>query len=194
VATELFSSAAGSVSRADFLVLNFGNDWLTNMHEINLPEAVSWFAITPLNLGVSFLLMLGVLRVLWRAYSRWNNNLYRRQALQQLEVLSALWSQPRQRIDAAQGLSLLLRQVALTAWPRANVTALLGREWLDFLQRSRDGAEPVPSLLAQLSSLPALHIEKLSDAEWTELLDWAAGWVRDHRVALADGEVCDAGL
>ena len=192
--TALLASVADSAPRADFLVINFGNDWLANMHEINLPEAVSWLAITPLTLGVAFLLLLGALRMLWRTYARWRDNLYRRQALQQLEALNALWSQPKRRAEAAQDLALLLRQVALTAWPRAKVSVLLGGEWLDFLSLSGDRTEAAPSLIAQLSSLPASRIEQLSAAQWQELVDWTARWVRCHRVSFPDREACDAGL
>jgi len=184
-----------SAERADFLVLNFGNDWLSNMHEIGVPEVVSWLALTPFNAALLLLLLLGGLRALRRYYDVWCQNQYRRQARQQLQRLDALRFQPEQRVAAAQGLAQLIRQVALTAWPRVDVAALLGDAWLDFLRTTSGRNEAVPDLLAQLSSLPDSRIEQLSDAQWQALMDWADRWIRYHRVVLNDSlEVPDAGL
>jgi len=184
-----------SAERADFLLLNFGNDWLSNMHEIGLPEAVSWLSWTPFSAGLLLLLLLGGLRALWRYCGAWCQNQYRRQARQQLQQLHALRTQQGQRVAAAQGLAQLVRQVALTAWPRGDVAALLGDAWLDFLHTTGGGAEAVPELLAQLSSLPASHLEQLSGVQWQALIDWTDQWIRCHRVALDDSlEVFDAGV
>jgi len=183
------------VSSADVFVQNFGNDWLTNMHEISLPEAVSWLAWTPFSCGVLFLLVLFFLRFLWRCYGAWRDRLYRRQALQKLRLLMALWREPDHRIAAAQGLAQLIRQVALTAWPSADVSSKLGVEWLKFLQASVEPPAAVPSLLAQLSHLPAARVEEISEAQWQALMDWSEHWIRGHRVSLATPhEVFDAGL
>jgi len=191
----LSTAVASAAERAGFLLLNFGNDWLTNMHEIGLPEAVSWLSLTPLSAGLVFLLLLGGLRALWRYYGAWCNDQYRRQARQQLQQLHALRTQQDQRVAAAQGLAQLIRQVALTAWPRVDVAALLGDAWLDFLHTTGGRAEAVPELLAQLSSLPESRLEQLSGAQWQALIDWTDQWIRCHRVALGDSrEVFDAGL
>lgn len=186
--TPLSIFVATSRPAADFLVQNFGNDWLTNMHEIDLPETVSWLALTPFSLGVLLLLSTFCLRLLWRCYGAWCAQLYRRQALQKLQVLNILWRNPAKRVAAAQGLAQLIRQVALTAWPTAHVASRLGDDWLSFLRASGVSSENVPPLLAQLSHLPATRVAQITQAQWQELLDWSEHWVRSHHVSLLDSQ------
>jgi len=186
VVMSLSASVTSNASQADFLVLNFGNDWLTNMHEISFPAAVNWLTMTPFLGGLLFLLSLCFLRILWRTYCNWCDNLYRRQAHQKLLMLDTLWAQPIQRVEAAQGLAQLIRQVALTAWPGVNVTDFLGDVWLNFLRTSSGRPDEVPSLLSQLSYLPKSRIEQLTPEQWKEMVNWADQWILGHRVPLRD--------
>jgi len=188
------------VSSADFLVQNFGSDWLSNMHEINLPEDVSWLTVTPFSVGVVFLLVLFFLSRLWRYYVAWCDKLYRRQALQQLQLLTELWRAPAERVAAVQGLAQLVRQVALSAWPSVNVVSLLGDEWLHFLSASTASPEieaeiaaeivaeidKVPSIFAELSHLTKARVEQISEAQWQELMCWTERWICHHRVVSAE--------
>jgi len=105
---------------------------LPPLHDILTPEGVSLWPLAPgwwLLLGIAAVTV-GIGALAWYRAKR-----LRRSALAELANL-------RQHLDAsdpsryAAGVSALLRRVALARYPRREVAALHGDEWLRFLDRS----------------------------------------------------------
>lgn len=105
-------------------------------------------------------------------------NRYRRFALRELHVLHSEWQIDSGNLDFAQAVNRLLKQCALAAFPRRDIAALNGAEWLDFLDRHLRKprfTDPDVRALANLyqSTPPAIAPDTLRDA--------AEYWIRRHR-------------
>lgn len=150
---------------------DFGNPWMSNLEEIELPEPVpftfetpGWYVLLALVLGI-------VVWLAWRSWQRWRANAYRRSALKELAA-----------IDSPARLSQLLKRVALVAYPRANVAELYGEAWLDFLDgtlATSDFSRGAGRPLADLAYNPAAA-DRLSEQERSELSGLARRWIRGH--------------
>ena len=110
------------------------------LRDIHLPDAVSWWPPAP---GWWMLLVLLVVSVLLGGYL---HHRYRRNALQRAaqQALHRIGEDYRQSGDAqalAQQLSILLRRVSLSCYPRRQVAGLTGYAWLRLLDRSLPGDE-----------------------------------------------------
>lgn len=122
------------------------------------PPTISMWPATPLAKGFCVLLLLLFLFFIWRQIQRYRANAYRRAALANLQQSEG---------DIAQ-IAEILRRTALAAYPRAQVAALTGEDWLHFLNQHypknafdgevgrallqgpyRKGATEHPSALAQ---------------------------------------------
>ena len=151
---------------------DFGNPWMSNLEEIELPEPVPFSFETP---GWTLLLAvaLGLLVwLVWRAWRRWRANAYRRRALEELTV-----------IESPARLSELLKRVALVAYPRTNVAGLYGEAWLGFLDRTlrtTDFTRGAGRPLADLAYDPAAA-GRLSEQERSDLSGLARRWILRHR-------------
>jgi len=104
------------------------------LRDIHLPDAVSWW---PLPLGWWLLLVLlivsGVLVVWWRR--RQAAARVRAAALLEWQQLLEHFQQQRDELRLVQGLSILLRRVLLSYYPRAEVASLSGNAWLQYLDK-----------------------------------------------------------
>jgi hypothetical protein len=90
------------------------------------PPAPGWWLAALLVLATG--LVLG--RRLYRRYRRWRRQ---RIALAELVKLRASFQQDHDLLQLAAGLSVLLRRVALSRFPRPAVAGLSGMHWLSFL-------------------------------------------------------------
>ncbi|MEJ2347295.1 MAG: DUF4381 domain-containing protein [Gammaproteobacteria bacterium] len=103
---------------------------LSQLRDIHLPAPVSWWPPAPGWWGVlALLLLVGALAYV--VYIRRRRNRWRRTALSELDGLRD--AAPEQML---RGLSVLLRRVAVSRFPRRDVAALTGEAWLAFLDRS----------------------------------------------------------
>ena len=142
---------------------------LNNLHDIVQSVPVSlWWPLAP---GWWFVIgVVGVvaLTVLIRYLLRRQRNLYRRYALQELDAL-----------DQPQMLPTLLKRVAMAAYSRAEVGALAGKGWLDFLNRKvpKSFDAECAKLLLQLD----YHSDAdLSESELTRLQNAIRHWTLAH--------------
>ena len=87
------------------------------------PPAIGWWLVAVVAIAVTIFS--------WIAVSRLLTGAAKRDALRRLSHIATLPPQ-----DAASELSSLMRRAALTKFPRLEVAGLVGRDWLEFLDRS----------------------------------------------------------
>ncbi len=144
-------------------------DLLDRLAEPPTPPPVSLAPQTAGWIVLAVLLVLAIAWFAWRALRRWRANAYRRAALGELAAAG----------DDPAAIAAILRRTALAAWPREQVAALTGQDWLRFLDRTGGGgfAEGPGSLLL---TAPYRAHQVPSDPG---LKDLAVRWVRRHRVS-----------
>jgi hypothetical protein len=162
---------------------------LSNLRDIVLPPPVSWW---PLAWGwylVAALLLAGLAWGLVRRWRRRRANRYRELALLELDALSAAIADAAKRPRALAALPVLLKRVALAAWPRGRVAGLSGEAWWHFLDES--GAD---SALGKVQGprLDRLSYGRepdagLSESETKRLLQAVRAWIRSHRAPEQSG-------
>lgn len=135
------------------------------LRDVHLPPPVGWWPPAP----GWWLLAAGVLALLsLTAWWWWRSAPRRRLRREALATLDALLADYRATGDAArllQGLSTLLRRIAIARWGRERVARLHGEAWLAFL-RERTGAPPVdPAQAALLLEAPYRAVPPAFDAE-----------------------------
>jgi hypothetical protein len=156
---------------------------LEKLHEILLPEPVSWvpqtvgwYAVFGLIVAITGWWVFGRLR-------RFQKNRYRRLALAELAVIEGELQQPERRAKALAEIPVLLKWTALAAFPRVEVAELSGERWLTFLDKTmggKDFREGVGRLLPELAYAPALGIATLSDERIGSLLQLTRCWIERH--------------
>jgi len=138
------------------------------LRDIHLPAEIGYWPLAPgwwLLLGLLILLGLGTLTLIRYRQRR----CLRRRALRQLESLQTLTGR-----ELATALSRLLRQAALTHFPRHQVAGLTGAAWLEFLDRpfpERPFSSGVGAVLSDAPYRPDAQIEDLP------LIDLCRKWL-----------------
>jgi hypothetical protein len=125
---------------------------LEQLRDIHVPQNLPWWPLAP---GVYLLFILAIIAGLvglYRYYTRHTRRL-RQQALQELRRLQRAHDQHQNVSITAAGISVLLKQVALVVYPRAEVAALQGEAWLNFLNTSGKKL-PIESIRALLLEAP----------------------------------------
>jgi len=151
---------------------DFGNPWMSNLEEIELPERVSF---TPETIG--WYLLAGVLVLLllwlgWRFWKRWQADAYRREALRELGEIET----------APERLPELLKRVALVAYPRTEVAELSGDAWLGFLDGTLGTTEftqGVGRLLPEVA-YGTDPVGAMDSGKRKDLFELARRWIRRH--------------
>lgn len=167
--------ATSDVSTAPF-EKPWGNYVLEKIVETQAPETISWL---PQTLGWKIILTGSVAYLLlksYRAYKTYQQNAYRREALNMLSQLPSPMSDYKYR-----QLPLLLRKTALTAFKRADVTQLHGEFWelwLDKQCKETNFSQQCPTLLHQLSFAPTLDEP---EEQYQQLISQITLWIKFHR-------------
>ena len=151
------------------------NPDLSQLRDIHLPDAVSWW---PPAIGwwvLALLLVLTELLIRW-SYRRYKAGRWRKVALAELEAI-------RRQTDSVQqvkSISALLRRVAVTCYPRHEVAALTGEAWLKFL----DGALKESRFQTQgniLISAPYTPIDIQTEIDVQPLFELSESWIKSVR-------------
>lgn len=153
-----------------------------NLHDIVLPEPVSWM---PQTVGWWVLLAVTLLVLAWAslaAVRRRRANRYRRLALGRLARIEGALAEPESRLAALTELPVLVKQTALAFRPRSEVASLSGARWLRFLDESYGDVgftEGSGRLLPTLAyGKLAQPVERVDD-----LVQLIRRWIRHHHSA-----------
>jgi hypothetical protein len=151
---------------------------LQKLADIALPPPVSWW---PQTWGWAGLLGLLLILAAWltaRGVKRYRANRYRRDALAELDRLERMLSDD----DLGLALPALLKRVALAAWPRAEVAALSGADWVAFLRAHGGMAGFSPDAARLLDDLE--YRPKLLGVDQTHVVAKAVrAWIEGHVVS-----------
>lgn len=161
-------------------------DPLAELRDIHLPAPIETW---PPAIGWWLLALMGVIIVvaigygLWRY---WRANQYRREAIRQLRQLRQQHATVSS--DYLYQYTTLLKRVALTRYPRAQVAALTGEDWVAFLDETSGGKEfsmGVGQVLIQGQYQAAVANDKAStgsaDTDIDALHKLGEHWVKRHR-------------
>lgn len=154
------------------------------LKDIALPAPVPW---RPETAGWYVLLGLLLALLAW-GYSRYRRkraaNLYRRQALAELDALVTALGAKGGRYQVAARLPELLKRVALHLEPRVAVAGLTGAEWLAELDRlyGGDGFTKGPGrLLPKLAYGSPGFVSGVPRADIDALMRLSREWLERHR-------------
>jgi hypothetical protein len=159
---------------------------LEKLHEIVMPAPVSW---APQTIGWYVLFGLILLVAGWWVYMclrRFRKNRYRRLALEELTVVERELQEPERRAKALAEIPVLLKWTALAAFPRSEVAALTGEQWLAFLDRNlggKDFKEGPGRILSELAYAPAEKTARFSDESIRNLLQLIRRWTKRHEMS-----------
>lgn len=161
------------------------HDALVGLADIVVPQAVSW---VPHTWGWGVLagglcvaaLVLGI-----RLARRFAANRYRRAALKACAALDANLDSADKRAPALAGLAVLLKRTALSAWPRAEVAALFGPAWIDFLRRQggRAGSDARMTRLLDDAEYRPAALASFSAQDAHACARAVRTWIESHRVS-----------
>ncbi|HIE64294.1 MAG: DUF4381 domain-containing protein [Nitrospira sp.] len=104
------------------------------LRDIHLPDPVSWWPPAPGWWGLITLALLFFLAL--RAFLKMKKaRRVRVAALKELELLSTTFTQAQDAHHLVKALSVLLRRICLSYYPRFDVAGLTGEAWLHFLDQ-----------------------------------------------------------
>lgn len=149
---------------------------LRGLRDIHLPDPVPVWPPAPgwWLLAASLVMLLIAAAWLWKRYRR---GAYRRVALKELQELRQALTQGRSRTAVLGEVSVLLRRAAITRYGRAQVAALHGAAWLEFLDRTGRAARFNTHGQALLDA----PYRRTTDAPIEPLLSLAQQWLEAQR-------------
>jgi hypothetical protein len=151
---------------------------LDALKELPLPPAIPYIPQTIGWVILAGILLLLIFWGLWRRHKRRLANRYRVEALAELnQIERELGTQPA----VAARLPVLIKRVALTCAPRADIASLSGDAWLQWL----DASLPQAGFLGAPGKLiPALAYGNpgAESHELHALLALTRRWIREHHV------------
>ena len=134
------------------------------------PEAISMVPQTAGWIWLALAVLAGIALAAWRFYLWRKKTAYRREAL---AALATCGDDPHQLAD-------LLRRTALTAYPRAEVASLHGRDWLAFLDKTYGGNAFLDGPGQCVADTPYRR-----QVETSGLAPVVRKWIRTHRTEAA---------
>lgn len=158
--------------------MNPGTDPLAQLRDIHLPPPVGWWPPAPGWWLLAGALLAALLALGWWLLRYRRARRYRRLALRELQRLQTQWRERHDDAAFAVAVNQLLKRTALAAYPRSEVAALNGADWLSFLDsRLRRPRFTDPDLRA----LATLYQSAPQPIAMQPLLDATELWIRSHR-------------
>jgi hypothetical protein len=159
-------------------------DPLAGLHDVVVPEPVSFLPATPAWLAVLALLLAAFAWLAFRAWRRWRRNRYRREAAAVLRSIESRLGSAATREEALAELPVLVKRVALQLVRREEVAALSGTPWLEFLDRTWEESafsSGPGRLLPKIAYGTPERRAAVSRADVDELVALLRQWIPRHR-------------
>lgn len=150
---------------------------LAQLRDIHLPEPIGWWPPAPGWWLLALLVVAGMLALRWWVKHRRRRG-YRRFAAVQARAIYNSWRTSADDQAYFDAVSRLLKQTALTSYPRAEVAPLSGIAWLSFLDSKLRSPRFTRPPLDRLAQRYRTEREPLSpQAVQPAVLHW----IRNHR-------------
>ena len=114
---------------------------LSELRAIQLPPPIEVGLPAPGWWLLALLLLIGLGACLLGLLHRWRASRYRREAKAELAALLSTWQTHQDHQAHLEALQDLLKRVALSCFPRAQVASLTGEAWVAFLDQSSAGRD-----------------------------------------------------
>jgi len=111
------------------------------LRDIHLPIAISWWPPAP-GWWLLLVLVLVIILLVWWLQRRKRALRIRVAALAEWEALMDVFQREQNVSQLVSGLSVLLRRIALSYYPREEVAGLSGEAWLRYLDNSHSWLQP----------------------------------------------------
>lgn len=157
---------------------------LQSLHDIVLPEPVSWLPQTWGWVLVAAVIMGGAIIATLRWVRRYRADAYRREALAMLDPIRELLEQPAARSEGVRQLGELLKRTALAAWPRGEVASLSNEDWVRFLTDHCDtDTHALKSFLDDFEYRDADALAHLPSWVGEDVIVATRSWIEQHDVS-----------
>jgi len=160
------------------------NDPLAALKDIHLPAPVDWWPLAPGWWVLIILVLAGLIAGVIYLRRHIKRNAYRRQALEQLQLLE---NTPERDSRWLQSLNELLKRCAQSAYPQGNTASLHGEKWRHFLQQQASKVFAAPEVLNLLSSGGYRSDKEISSAlteHANNLVEFSKQWINQHPRAI----------
>jgi hypothetical protein len=156
---------------------------ILDLRDIAVPDAVGFWPPSPFVWVLLGAAGVGVVMLIWRAIVRWRAAAYRREGLARLSRIETRLSTAGGESAALRELSVLLKRVALAAFPRRQVAPLYGEAWLRFLDETCHGCafSTGPGHLLSAATGAASMMPPIDAGESGQLIRQARVWIKGHR-------------
>lgn len=151
-------------------------DPLAQLHPLRDPELIGWWPLAPGWWVLIALLLCALLLLAWWAFKRYQARTYRRQGLEQLELLQQTYQQDKNLHAYVEGINSILKSAALRAYPAREIAGVSGKPWLAFLNAqmpSQLNFEEGFAHAAYSPGEPAVNASQLHQC--------ASTWIKRHR-------------
>jgi len=160
---------------------------LDRLHDILPPSPAPWWPPAPAWYWMLSALAILVLSVAAALLHHRLRNRYRREALAELARIEARLRTPSDRPAAVVALADLIKRCALSAFPRATVASLVGKNWMTFLDRTGRRAAFSADIGHRLSdaTYDPEKAASLNGGQIREIVAAIRHWIRHHRIDMA---------
>lgn len=153
-------------------------DPLAGLRGYRMPEPISWWPPAPGWWALVVVIILILAALVWWRVRRRRRRAAAYQATRELTRLHAAWAEGGDAATFVRDLSKLLRRFALAAYPRREVAALTGEDWLRFLDRHGGDGQFHDGPGRVLAEAPYRRAAALDPAPLAALV---AEWIRCNR-------------
>jgi len=155
---------------------------LNQLEDIQLPDPIGWWPLSYSWWLLIFMFGTLLIGVIWYYFDQKKRNAYRTEALDRLNQLESSPEHPNQQLLAVNA---LLKQVALTSYPRTEVASLTANEWLHFLAKTAKHIkqpEPLAEILQRAYQAPSQDStqQQMDINALNQFKRYAAQWIKGH--------------
>ena len=156
---------------------------IMDLRDIVIPEPVGLWPPAPFVWVLLGAVCLGLALLIWRWVARWRAGAYRREGLARLSQIEGRLLSQGKEAAALADLSILLKRVALAAFPRKQVAPLYGEKWLEFLDGTCKDCTFSSGPGQLLSAATDTRIEEITvhSNDGKQLVRLAGVWIKRHQ-------------
>lgn len=139
------------------------------------PVRVSYWPLQPGWYLLMAIVLILLLLMVWKRYKRRLKDAYKREAIKSIQSLS-------NDNDFFFQLNQIIKAVAIKSYGREKVASLAGKEWITFLQKSKEGVISSSNVLKSLESQQYLKRENQTENSDIDMYKLESiKWIKKHK-------------